>query len=100
MLAMNRKGIKVDRVTTGQGYNDLRDELEDRFGSPERNPKAQHRGYSGYSDADKAQYVIRTYDEVTREYADTIRETANTIRADLSDIRTAESQKGYESYEM
>lgn len=96
MLAMNRKGIKVDRVTTGQGYNDLRDELEDRFGSPERNPKAQHRGYSGYSDADKAQYVIRTYDEVTREYADTIRETANTIRADLSDIRTAESQKGYE----
>ena len=96
MLAMNRKGIKVDRVTTGQGYNDLRDELEDRFGSPETNPKAQHRGYSGYSDARSAQYVIRTYDEVTRMYADTIRETANTIRADLSDIKRAESQKGYE----
>lgn len=96
MLAMNRQGIKVDRVTTGQECNDLQSELEDRFGAPERNPKAQHRGYSGYSDARSAQYVIRTYDEVTRIYADTIRETANEIRADLSDIKRAESQKGYE----
>ena len=95
MLAMNRKGIQVDRVTTGKGYNDLQSELEDRFGSPERYPKAQHRGYRGYSDARIAQYVIRTYDEVTRMYAETIRETANTIRADLGDIRTAESEKGY-----
>lgn len=87
MLAMNRKGIKVDRVTTGQGYNDLQSELEERFGSPEKNPKAKHRGYSGYSDAKTAQYVIRTYDEVTRKYADKILETANQIRADLCDIK-------------
>lgn len=93
MRAMNRKGIKVDRVTTGQGYNDLQEELEERFGSPEINPKAQHRDYSGYSDACNAQYIIRTYDEVTKIYADTIRETANMIRSDLSDIKRTESQK-------
>lgn len=96
MLAMNRKGIKVDRVTTGKGYNDLKEELEDRFGTPETNPKAQHRGYSGYSDARSAQYVIRTYDEVTRMYADTIRETAKVISADLSDIKRAGSVRDYE----
>ena len=59
MLAMNKKGIKVERVTTGQGYNDLARQLEECFGAPERNPKARHRNYTGYSDARSAQYVIK-----------------------------------------
>ena len=88
MTAMNNKGIKVNRVTTGQGYNDLNDELEERFGKPESNPKAKNRGYNGYTDASDAQYVIRTYDETTKKYAKTIRDTAKTIRADLVDIKT------------
>lgn len=86
MTAMNKKGVKVDRVTTGQGYNDLGNELEQRFGAPEKHPRAQHQGYSGYSDARSAQYVIRTYDETTRLYADTIRQVGGDIEKDLKII--------------
>lgn len=87
--AMNRSGVPVDRVTTGQGYNSLRKELEQRFGSPEMPPQAEHRGYTGYSDADEAQYVIRTYDETTRMYSDAIRNTAHAIYSDMNLIQNS-----------
>jgi hypothetical protein len=86
MLAMNENGVKVERVTTGKGYNDLETELQERFGDPEQNPQARHRNYSGYSDAKSAQYVIKTYDEMTKGYADNIRATAKKIQSDLQDI--------------
>ena len=86
MLAMNRKGIRVDRVTTGQGHNDLRMELEKRFGSPEYNPMAKHRSYRGYSDAEYAQYLIRKYDTTTKFYSNKIRNTAQKIRDDLDEL--------------
>ena len=86
MSSMNKNGVKVERVTTGQGYNDLQKELKARFGEPEYNPQAKHRNYSGYSDADDAQYLIRTYDETTKLYSDTIRQLANDIQKDLDSI--------------
>lgn len=93
MTAMNRNGVPVDRVTTGKGYNNLRKELDDRFGPPETHKLAKHRRYAGYSDADKAQYVIRTYDQTTREYSAAIRNTADAIQADLAAIHhNAQSQ--------
>ena len=94
MSSMNRNGVQVERVTTGQGYNDLRNELEARFGEPEHNPRAQHRNYSGYSDAKSAQYLIRTYDETTKLYSDTIRELGADIQKDLDSIeRSVHSTK-------
>ncbi len=91
MKAMNNRGVKVERVTTGKGYNDLAEQLQKRFGRPEENPKARHRGYYGYTDADKAQFVIRTYDEVTKNYSDTIRETAKIIREDLNELDASQN---------
>lgn len=87
MLAMNKRGINVTRVTTGRGYNDLGQQLNDRFGAPEKDPKSRHRGYHGYSDAKDEQYVVRTYDETTKKYVHNICETAATIRADLGDLK-------------
>ena len=69
MYDMNRNGIEVQRVTTGKGYNDLATVLEKTFGKPEEYPIARHRGYGGYSDADFAQYLIRTYDQTKANYA-------------------------------
>lgn len=93
MYAMNKRGIKVDRVTTGEGYNDLRHELRDRFGEPEKNPQAKHRLYNGYTDADYAQFVIRTYEETTKKYANAIQETAQNIHNDLNEIKAVTSNK-------
>ena len=94
MTAMNKDGMKVERVTTGEGYNDLKRELSEKF-ERESSPKAQHRGYSGYSDARSAQYIIKTYDEVTRMYGDEIRQAAKEARKDIQEIREkrAESQQ-------
>lgn len=65
MTNMNRRGIEVEQVTTGKGYNDLATELQKRFGDPQTKNLAKHRGYSGYSDAEEVQYVIRRYQETT-----------------------------------
>ncbi len=69
MYDMNRNGIEVQRVTTGKGYNDLATVLEKSFGKAEFNPIAKHRNYSGYSDANSAQYLIRTYDQTKQYYS-------------------------------
>ena len=63
MTAMNKNGISVEQVTTGEGYNKLKNELSKHF-KRETDPKAQHRDYCGYSDAREAQYIIKTYNEV------------------------------------
>lgn len=89
MTAMNRRGVKVNRVTTGEGYNDLKNELKAQFGLPERNPKAHHRGYYGYSDAEDAQFLIRTYDQTTKMYANKIREISNETEKDLAAIENS-----------
>lgn len=62
MTAMNHKGTRtpVERVTVGKGYNDLRVAFDQQF--TVTSIRAEHRGYSGYTDA-KAQYLIRTYEE-------------------------------------
>ena len=82
MEKKKKKGIKVERVTTGEGHNDLIAELSQRF-VREQKPAAMHRGYEGYSDATEAQYVIKTYDELTNMYAANILnkdcEISNTI---------------------
>ncbi len=74
MREMNKEGVKVERVTTGEGYNDLKRELSQKF-VKENNPIAEHRKYIGYSDARKAQYIIKTYDELTKEYGDIIKKS-------------------------
>ena len=91
MKSMNKDGVKVERVTTGEGYNDLKRELSEKF-RRESNPKAQHRGYSGYSDARSAQYIIKTYDEVTKMYGDEIRNSVKEARKDIQEIRQRSSE--------
>ena len=86
MSAMNRKGVKVERVTTGRTYNDLVSELGKRFGKPESPPIAKHRGYSGYTDADRAQYLIRTYDQTTKCYAAAIKDEIAKAQNDIGEI--------------
>lgn len=88
MQKMNEQGIQVDRVTTGEGYNDLKRELSENF-TRESNPKAQHRNYSGYSDAKDAQYIIATYDQRTKETAGRIRNILVEAQKDLGEIGTS-----------
>ena len=85
MSSMNKKGVEVRQVTTGQGYNDLKTELERRFGSAKTKDLAKHRGYNGYTDADVGQYVIRTYDETTNYYREEILHTSKSIIDKLKD---------------
>ena len=92
MKAMNEKGIPVERVTTGEGYNDLRNELAKKY-KRENHPIARHQNYSGYSDATSAQYIIKTYDEITNVYAETIRDTLEEAKKDIEDIKEATEQK-------
>lgn len=89
LMAMNRKGIEVKKVTTGQGYNDLKKEIETRFGAPETKNLAKNRANNVYSDAKNAQYILKTYDEVTKMYGNAIFETLKEIQADLNDIEKA-----------
>ena len=89
MSAMNRKGVKVERVTTGRTYNDLVSELGKRFGKPESPPIAKHRGYSGYTDADRAQYLIRTYDQTTKRYATAIKDEIAKAQNEIGEISSA-----------
>ena len=89
MSAMNRKGVKVERVTTGRTYNDLASELGKRFGKPESPPIAKHRGYSGYTDADRAQYLIRTYDQTTKCYVAAIKDEIAKAQNDIGEISLA-----------
>lgn len=58
MTTMNQNGIKVKRVTVGEGYNDLREWLDTCFYLDAK--PARHRNYQGYTDA-RQQYLIRTY---------------------------------------
>ena len=92
MSAMNRNGVEVKKVTTGQGYNDLREELEKEYGAPERSQIAQHRDYFGYSDAKGAQYMIRTYDQTTKLYASSIKNEIEKVRGDIKAIGLAQAQ--------
>ena len=52
-------------------------------------PKARHRGYTGYSDAEDAQFLIRTYDQTTKLYASKIRELGGEIQKDLTAIESS-----------
>ena len=93
MSAMNRNGVEVKKVTTGQGYNDLREELEKEYGAPERSQIAQHRDYFGYSDAKGAQYMIRTYDQTTKLYASSIKNEIEKAGEDIKTIGLSLAQK-------
>lgn len=86
MTEMNSRGIPVERVTTGKGFNKLKRDLQERFGEPESPPIAIHRGYQGYSDASTAQFVVRTYDETTKHYSAAIKEKSESIMRDLKQI--------------
>lgn len=73
---MNKNGIKVERVTTGEGYNDLNKELLQRY-EKETSPIAKHRSYSGYSDARHAQYIIKTRSFVVSANIENAKEIAS-----------------------
>lgn len=90
MREMNKDGVKVERVTTGEGYNDLKRELSQKF-VKENNPIAEHRKYIGYSDARKAQYIIKTYDELTKEYGDIIKKSVTEAKKDIQEVREMNS---------
>ena len=53
---MNKQGLKVDKVTIGKGYNDIKNILNDKFETEEASTKLY--GYTGYSDA-SSQYEIK-----------------------------------------
>lgn len=86
MRAMNVGGNIVERVTTGEQYNDLKDALNKKFGRPETKNLAVHRDYSGYSDAKEKQFLIRTYDQTTKDYANKINQLSDEIGKDLNVI--------------
>ena len=90
MKAMNKNGIKVERVTTGEGRNDLKHELEGRY-QIELKPLSQHREYDGYSDAREKQYIIKTYDEVTKDYAAQTLGFIDEIKSNLEKIQQEEN---------
>lgn len=53
---MKKRGLEVQEVTIGKGYNDINNVLKEKFENSEK-PNTLH-GYSGYSDASN-QYKIR-----------------------------------------
>ena len=89
MANMNRRGIEVERVTTGKGYNDLADEIEKSFGAPQTKNLARHRDYDGYSDAAQAQYVLRTYGDTTCVCKEEIEENLSLGKRILARIKKA-----------
>lgn len=96
IAGMNAKGIEVERVTLGTGYLDdnirgksTYQHFKDRFGQPEQNPVAQHRGYSGYSDAKSSQFLIATYDKNTRELSGKITEALDEAQENINEAATA-----------
>ncbi len=85
MLTMNQNGVPVKRVTTGKGYNDLNNDLAQKF-KLEQNPIAKLRNYSGYSDASSAQFIIKTYDNVTKAYGNVIKETISQAKSSINNL--------------
>ena len=65
---MKKDGFIVDKVTTGEHYNDLREELQHRFGAPVETG-AENPNRFVYSDA-KKQYIIMDY---TKNRKDTLK---------------------------
>lgn len=57
---MERRGYEVRQVTTGEGYNDIKNELSKKYTKLKDNLPT-NRSYHGYTDANKAQFVIRNY---------------------------------------
>ena len=86
MGAMNDNGIEVKRVTTGEGYNDLKQDIAKIF-PIEHHPVAKHRNYHGYSDANNAQFILKTYDELTEETAQEILSKLKLAKKDLEEIK-------------
>ena len=84
---MNARGKnKVIQVTTGEGHNDLKRILEKKYKKISDN-LPRNRNTSIYSDAKDAQFVLRTYDQVTNYYADSIQrnieETQNCLQESI-----------------
>ena len=71
MDAMNRRGIAVDRVTIGEGCNDLKSYLSQKYKVVEKQDMAVHRDYYGYTDSKVAQFEVKNiYGDSEIEYED------------------------------
>lgn len=88
MGAMNDDKTVVNRITTGEGYNDLKTDLAKHF-PIEHHPIAKHRGYHGYSDASKGQYILKTYNEFTDELAQSILLKLKLVKQNLDKIQNS-----------
>ena len=55
LTAMEEKGLEVDSITVGSGYNDMGGFLSLQFKKSKDEPKLS--GYGGYSDA-STQYIL------------------------------------------
>ncbi len=86
MHKMNENGVNVERVTTGKGYNDLKEELSKYF-KIETSPCAKHRNYSGYSDAKDAQFIIATYDQKTKEMSEKIKKILEKSKEEIKEMQ-------------
>lgn len=54
---MNSHGLEVNKITIGEGYNDIKDLLSKNFEKDSSLNKLN--GYGGYSDAQVGQYVVK-----------------------------------------
>lgn len=65
MSEMRKRGVDVQRVTTGRDYNKLESELKKRY-KKEEHPIARNRE-GVYTDADEVQYILRDITERKQE---------------------------------
>ena len=90
MQSMNKDEVRVRQVTTGTGYNDLNEELEEHFDLDER-PVA-HNSPGVYSDA-HMQYIILDYDESTKEFNEKIVELMDEAQRELQELEQSHQQE-------
>ena len=86
MVAMNRNGNVVERVTTGKDYNSFELCLAEKY-KLETNPKAKNRALKVYSDALREQFILKTYDELTNEQIAKIESMATNIQKNINTIK-------------
>lgn len=86
ITAMAKRGVQVDRVTTGKSYNDLGKVLSENF-TLEYDPKYAHRSYDGYTDARSGQYIIKTYHDLTSNLKEQIQSAIKSAKNNLKVIK-------------
>ena len=86
MIAMNKRGTFVERVTTGEGANDLKKYLSKVYDS-EVYPIAKNRAEGVYTDASKKQFIIKTYNKLSEAQIKRIESMSKNIKNNINAIK-------------